>query len=90
MTKWAFGDNIEKWKNTRASQQMTKLSIFDKIVWWLTTYGVEKSYLSHNLKTSFPKWQNEPFLTNWKSEKNTQASQKMIKLTISDKIEEAK
>ena len=71
MTKWAFGDNIEKWKNTRASQKMTKLSIFDKIVWWLTTYGVEKAYLSHNLKTAFPKWQNGPFLTilkKWKKE----------------------
>ena len=81
MTKWAFGDNIEKWKNTRASQKMTKLSIFDKIVWWLTTYGVEKSYLSHNLKTAFPKWQNGPFLTKIEKLK------KCTGLSENDKIE---
>ena len=143
-TKWAFGDNIEKWKNTRASQKMTKLSIFDKIVLWQHN-GVEKSYLSqfedhfskmtkwaifdkiekvkkilrplrkwqnwafltklkkqnneityctytisHNLNSTFPKWQNGPLVTILKMWKNTRASQKMTKLSIFDTIDEAK
>ena len=31
MTKWAIFDKLKKWKNTQASQKMTKLSISDKI-----------------------------------------------------------
>ena len=108
---WAFLTKLKKRKNTRVSQKMTKLSIFDqieeakkstvlsqndkiehfwqnwrsekihepltkwqngafltKIVWYITTHSVHIIYLclSHNLKSTFQKWQNGPFLTKLK------------------------
>ena len=68
---------LRKWQNW---------AFLTKIVWWLTTYGVEKSYLSHNLKTAFPKWQNGPFWQYWESEKNNYGPLSKWQIWIFDKI----
>ena len=91
---WAFLTKLKKRKNTRASHKMTKWSIFDKNSLIYQTHSVHIIYLclSHNLKSTFQKWSNGPFLTKlkkWKK-KYTFLSQKMTKLSIFDKIEKAK
>ena len=65
MTKLCIFDKTEEVKKYTGLSENDKLSIFDKIVWYITTHTVhiEYLYLSHNLKSTFQKWQNGPFLT---------------------------
>ena len=87
----------QNWRSEKIHEPLTKWqngAFLTKIVWYITTHSVHIVYLclSHNLKSTFQKWQNGPFLTKlkkWKK-KYTFLSQKMTKLSIFDKIEEAK
>ena len=80
---WAFLTKLKKRRNRRVSQKMTTLSLFDKIVWYITTHSVHivYLYLSLNLKSIFQKWQNGPFLTKLKKWKKSTC------LSENDKIE---
>ena len=88
-----FRQYWKKWKKKktpiRASQIMTKLSLFDKIVWYITTHSVHTVYLylSHNLKSTCHKWQNGQFLTKLKFEVHFS---QITKWTIFDKLEKVK
>ena len=97
---WAFLTKFKTWKkNTRASQKMTKLCIFDKI-----EEAKKSTVLSQNDKIEhfwqnwrskkihgpLTKWQNEAFLTKLKNRKNPRPSHKMTKLSIFVKIDDVK
>ena len=73
MTKWTIFDKLKMWKNTLASQKMTKLSIFDTIDEAKKYMSLSKSdkmgyfwqFLKKVKKLHGPlrKWQNGAFLT---------------------------
>ena len=96
MTKLSIFDKIEEAK--KIHEPLTKWqngAFLTKIVWYITTHSVYIEFFYTYLiiwSSTFQKWQNGPFMTKlkkWKK-KYTFLSQKMTKLSIFDKIEEAK
>ena len=88
----------QNWRSEKIHGPLTKWQewgIFDKnsLLYHNTQYVlIVYLCLSHNLKSTFQKWQNGPFFNNIEKvkKKYTFLSQKMTKLSIFDKIKEAK
>ena len=94
------------WQNWKSEKKSTGLSENDKIEHFWQNWRIEKihgpltklqklSILEQNWRCEkihgpLTKWQNGAFLTKLKKRKNQRSSHEMTKLSIFDKIEEAK